>query len=70
LSDARFATFYTQMYVAGAPENGSDFLLGGIRDPKLRERLIVKLEPARGAGAELAGRFDIVLGESWLSRKP
>jgi len=70
LSDARFATFYTQMYLAGAPENDSDFLLNRVRERKLRERLIVKLEPAQAAGAELAGRFDIVLGETWLSRKP
>jgi protocatechuate 3,4-dioxygenase beta subunit len=70
LSDARFATFYTQMYLADAPENDSDFLLGSLRDRQLRERLIVKLEPAQAAGAELAGRFDIVLGESWLSRQP
>ena len=52
----------TQMYVAGEPDNATDFLLGRIRDPKQRERLIVPLNPAenleRGA---LAGRFDIVL---------
>jgi protocatechuate 3,4-dioxygenase beta subunit len=70
LSDPRFATFFTQMYVAGAPENEHDFLLDSVRDRKARERLIVRLEPSPAAGAELAGRFDIVLGESFLSREP
>jgi protocatechuate 3,4-dioxygenase beta subunit len=62
ISDRRFATFYTQMYVAGAPENDSDFLLRSVRDPQARSSLIVPLQPSRVAGAELAGRFDIVLG--------
>jgi protocatechuate 3,4-dioxygenase beta subunit len=74
LSDSRFATFYTQMYVAGAPENEHDFLLSSVRDRKARDSLIVNLEPAPPAegaqGAKLAGRFDIVLGETVLSRKP
>jgi protocatechuate 3,4-dioxygenase beta subunit len=70
LSDRRFATFYTQMYVAGAPENERDFLLNSVRDRKARERLIVRLDPSPAQGAELAGRFDIVLGESLLSRNP
>lgn len=68
LRDTRFATFYTQMYLAGAAENETDFLLASLSNSKLRERLIVKLEPAQATGAELAGRFDIVLGETWLSR--
>jgi protocatechuate 3,4-dioxygenase beta subunit len=70
LRSTRFATFYTQMYLEGAPENERDFLLTRVRDPRARERLIVRLDPAPAPGAELAGRFDIVLGESWLSRKP
>jgi len=45
-----------------------------VRDRKARESLIVNLEPAPPAegaqGAKLAGRFDIVLGETVLSRKP
>jgi protocatechuate 3,4-dioxygenase beta subunit len=61
VSDRRFATFYTQMYVAGAPENDSDFLLRSVRDRQARASLIVSLQPSAVAGAELAGRFDIVL---------
>lgn len=70
LSDRRFSTFYTQMYVAGAPENERDFLLGRVRDARARDSLIVNLEPSALAGSELAGRFDIVLGETVLSRTP
>lgn len=70
LSDSRFATFYTQMYLAGAPENARDFLLSSVRDRKARDSLIVALEPAGVAGAEQSGRFDIVLGRTLLSRRP
>ena len=74
LSDTRFATFYTQMYLAGAPENERDFLLRSVRDRRARESLIVNLEPSAPAeaaqGSKLAGRFDIVLGETLLSRRP
>ena len=70
LSDRRFSTFYTQMYVAGAPENERDFLLSRVRDAAARNSLIVNLEPSRGEGSELVGRFDIVLGETVLSRTP
>jgi protocatechuate 3,4-dioxygenase beta subunit len=70
LSDRHFATFYTQMYIAGSPENAQDFLLGRIRDPKARGSLIVDLEPSRTEGSELVGRFDIVLGETVLSHAP
>jgi protocatechuate 3,4-dioxygenase, beta subunit len=70
LSDSRFATFYTQMYLAGAPENARDFLLSSVRDRQARERLIVALQPSATQGAEQAGRFDIVLGRTYLSRRP
>jgi protocatechuate 3,4-dioxygenase beta subunit len=70
LSDRRFSTFYTQMYLAGAPENERDFLLNGVRDPRARNSLIVTLEPSRAEGSELVGRFDIVLGETLVSRTP
>ena len=70
LGDRRFATFYTQMYLAGAPENADDFLLNSVRQAKARESLLVTLEPSPVEGAELAGRFDIVLGETLLSRRP
>ena len=53
----------TQMYVAGEPSNARDGVLNGIRDPRRRDSVIVRLQPADGieAGA-LAGRFDIVIG--------
>jgi protocatechuate 3,4-dioxygenase beta subunit len=70
LSDSRFATFYTQMYLAGAPENARDFLLSSVRDRKARESLIVTMQPSASEGAEQAGRFDIVLGRTLLSRQP
>jgi protocatechuate 3,4-dioxygenase beta subunit len=52
----------TQMYVAGDPGNERDSLFRGI-PPRLRERVLLKLEPANGVeqGA-LAGSLDIVLG--------
>lgn len=54
--------FVTQLYVAGAPENESDFLLNRIQDPQARRRLVVPFEPAgAGAGAGLGARFDVVL---------
>ena len=58
------------MYVAGAPENERDFLLSRVRDATARDSLIVNLEPSRAEGSELVGRFDIVLGETVLSRTP
>ncbi|MCP5366229.1 MAG: intradiol ring-cleavage dioxygenase [Hyphomicrobiales bacterium] len=53
----------TQMYVAGEPGNGRDFLYRAIRDPRQRAAVTVALDPAGDleAGA-LRGRFDIVLG--------
>ena len=56
--------FTTQMYVAGEPQNETDFVLSSVRDPEARARLIVPLVPADNveAGA-LLGRFEIVLGE-------
>lgn len=70
LSDSRFSTFYTQMYLAGAPENEGDFLLSRVRDARARNSLIVNLERSAVEGSELVGRFDIVLGETVLSRTP
>lgn len=54
--------FITQMYVAGEPRNESDFLFTRISDPRDRERLLVKFDPAdREEPGALAGRFDIVI---------
>jgi protocatechuate 3,4-dioxygenase, beta subunit len=52
----------TQMYVAGEPQNERDSLLNSISDPRLRDSLLVRFEPAdRLEQGALAGRFDIVL---------
>lgn len=64
------APFYTQMYLAGAPENATDFLLRAIRDRRARESLIVALAPSPVPGSALAGRFDIVPGLTPVSREP
>jgi protocatechuate 3,4-dioxygenase beta subunit len=52
----------TQMYVEGEALNQRDGVLLGIRDPKVRASVIVRLDPAGDieAGA-LKGTFDIVL---------
>jgi protocatechuate 3,4-dioxygenase, beta subunit len=53
----------TQMYVAGEPLNDRDPMLGWIRDPAARARVIVPLQPApQVEPGALAGAFDIVLG--------
>lgn len=54
--------FVTQMYVEGEPLNERDGLLNSIRDPRLRQAVMVALGPADDIepGA-LKGRFDIVL---------
>jgi protocatechuate 3,4-dioxygenase, beta subunit len=62
VSGRGFERFVTQMYVAGEPENATDAVLMGVRDPAARDRLIVELHPARDADpAALAGEFNIVL---------
>ncbi|MCC7547455.1 MAG: intradiol ring-cleavage dioxygenase [Burkholderiales bacterium] len=70
LGDRRFETLYTQMYIAGAPENADDFLLRRIASRRARDSLIVELVPASAGPASLQGRFDIVLGQTVLSREP
>lgn len=61
--------FFTQMYIEGAPENAKDFLLNGVRDSKARARLVVNLETSPNPGSRYAGRFDIVLDHTTLSRR-
>lgn len=52
----------TQMYVAGEPQNVRDGLLNSISDPRARDSVLVRFEPAdRLEQGALAGRFDIVL---------
>ena len=55
--------FTTQCYMKGEPGNERDGVLKGIRDPKLRESVIVDFAPVPNSRiGELAARFDIVLG--------
>jgi protocatechuate 3,4-dioxygenase, beta subunit len=68
VSGPGFGPFYTQMYLAGAPENSRDFVLRTVTDRKSRESLIVTLERAPDPDGELAGRFDLVLGSALLTR--
>jgi len=54
-------TFVTQLYVASEPRNAEDFLYLGL--PADRRHLVtVPFEKTSGGGAELAARFEIVLG--------
>jgi protocatechuate 3,4-dioxygenase beta subunit len=55
--------FITQCYVKGEPQNAKDNLLNSVKDPKLRELLIVDFAPLPGAKTPLlSARFNIVLG--------
>lgn len=54
--------FTTQCYVHGEPLNQRDGLLNAIRDPRLRELLVVPFVPVSGQADEQIARFDVVLG--------
>lgn len=54
--------FATQCYIRGEPRNARDGLLNAIRDPQLRELLIVPFVPVTGRVDEQVARFDVVLG--------
>ncbi len=55
--------FTTQCYISGHPQNERDGVLRGIREPKLREAVIVDFTPIKNSQLnELAARFDIVRG--------
>jgi protocatechuate 3,4-dioxygenase beta subunit len=54
-----FEPLVTQMYVAGEPLNGRDFVLNRIEDEALRESVIVALKPAESGSWR--GHFRIVL---------
>lgn len=57
--------FATQCYISGEPLNQRDGVLNAIRDPRLRERLIVPFVPLPGSAVgEQVARFDIVLGQT------
>lgn len=53
-------TFYTQMYLDGAPENARDFLLRELPE-KQRSRLVTRLKAPADGAAEPTAHFDIVL---------
>ena len=53
----------TQLFVAGHPQNRTDGVLGGIRDPFERELVMVDFKPVKESKiGELTARFDIVAG--------
>jgi protocatechuate 3,4-dioxygenase beta subunit len=53
----------TQCYVKGEPENAHDGVLKGIKEPKVRESVIIDFAPLKNSRAgELAAKFDIALG--------
>jgi protocatechuate 3,4-dioxygenase, beta subunit len=53
----------TQCYVKGEPQNETDNVLRGVRDPQQRASVIVPFDAAPGSRiGELAARFDVVLG--------
>ena len=55
--------FATQCYIRGEPRNQRDGVLNAIREPALRELLVVPFVPVTGARKpEQVARFDIVLG--------
>ena len=61
---AKGVSLTTQMYVAGEPQNETDFILSRIRDPEERSRVIVPLVAAEAGGAAgLMAVFDIVLAQ-------
>ena len=65
VSGSGLGTLVTQMYVAGEPQNESDFILRRIRDAEARASVIVDLRRDVSLEPEgWVGRFDLVLGRS------
>ena len=59
----------TQLFVNGHPQNRTDGVLRGIRDPIDREFVLVDFKPIRDSRiGELSAQFDIVLGQTPLRR--
>jgi protocatechuate 3,4-dioxygenase beta subunit len=53
----------TQLFINGFPQNRTDMVFAGIRDPFDRELVLVDFKPvASSKVGELSARFDIVLG--------
>ncbi len=60
VSAAGKRSLVTQLYVAGAPENGRDFLRGLLTSDE-QAAVTVPFRPARTGSSLLAARFDIVM---------
>jgi len=55
----------TQLFVNGHPQNRTDGIFRGVRDPVDREFLLVDFRPIRESRiGELSARFDIVIGQT------
>jgi len=53
----------TQCYIKGEPRNKTDFILNKIKDPKIKESLLVPFTPVKGSKTgEVSAKFDIMLG--------
>ena len=53
----------TQLFINGYPQNKTDGVLGGVRDPLDRELVLVDFKPLKDSKiGELAARFDVVVG--------
>jgi protocatechuate 3,4-dioxygenase beta subunit len=53
----------TQCYIKGEPQNKMDFILNKIKDPRVKESLLVPFTPVKGSKiGEVSAKFDIVLG--------
>ena len=53
----------TQLFINGYPQNKSDGVFGGLRDPLERELVLVDFKPFKDSKiGELAARFDVVVG--------
>ncbi len=55
--------FTTQCYMKGEPRNERDMVLRAVRDPQLRDAIVVDFTPLKESRVdELSARFNIVLG--------
>jgi protocatechuate 3,4-dioxygenase beta subunit len=53
----------TQIFVSGHPQNRTDGVLAGFRDPFERQLVMVDFDPLKGSTVgELSARFNVVLG--------
>src|SRR5262249_14056290 len=61
----------TQIFVSGHAQNRSDGVFAGIRDPLLRELVLVDFTPIKESKiGELAAKFDIVVGMTPAEPRP